>query len=203
MREKAINVLLIDGNPEGTGLIPNIIRETGDEVLTLEHVDCLADGLECFNLREIDVILLDLGLQDDRSGINTFIRVCYNVLKVPVIVLNDYDDEMIERNMMQSRAQDYLIKDQIESKLLVRSIRHAIERQRVIYELQEPYDKSEMLQGLLPICASCKKIRDNDGYWNEIEDYIRDRSEADFTHGCCPECAQKYYPEFTKTEISV
>ena len=141
MREKAINVLLIDGNPEGTGLMPDVIRDAGDDVLTLEHVDCLADGLECFNLREIDVILLDLGFPEDNRDINTFIRVCYNVLKVPVIALSDYEDEMLERRMMQSRAQDYLVKEQIASKLLVRSIRHAIERQRLICELQEPFNK--------------------------------------------------------------
>jgi len=51
------------------------------------------------------------------------------------------------------------------------------------------------LSGLLPICASCKKIRDDRGYWNQIETYIKDRSEAEFTHGICPECAQRLYPQ--------
>ena len=63
--------------------------------------------------------------------------------------------------------------------------------------------KSKMLHGLLPICASCKKIRDNNGFWQEIEEYIRDHSEADFTHGCCPTCAEKYYPEYTNAAVSV
>ena len=51
------------------------------------------------------------------------------------------------------------------------------------------------LSGFLPICASCKKIRDDKGYWNQIEEYIRERSEAEFSHGICPDCAQKLYPE--------
>jgi hypothetical protein len=51
------------------------------------------------------------------------------------------------------------------------------------------------LRGVLPICASCKKIRDDEGYWNQIESYISNHSEADFTHGICPECAKKLYPE--------
>ena len=51
------------------------------------------------------------------------------------------------------------------------------------------------LSGLLPICAHCKKIRDDKGYWNRIENYIRDRSEAEFTHGICPECAERHFPE--------
>ncbi len=54
------------------------------------------------------------------------------------------------------------------------------------------------LKGLLPICSSCKKIRDDSGYWNQIESYISDHSKAEFTHGICPDCARKLYPEFYK-----
>src|SRR5207245_6885723 len=52
----------------------------------------------------------------------------------------------------------------------------------------------KVLSGLLPICASCKKIRDDRGYWNQIEAYIGDHSEAAFSHGICPECAERLYP---------
>ena len=54
------------------------------------------------------------------------------------------------------------------------------------------------LKGCIPICASCKKIRDDKGYWNQIESYIREHSEADFSHGLCPECAEKYRDEARK-----
>jgi len=66
----------------------------------------------------------------------------------------------------------------------------------LIDELQEALDKVNLLGGMLPICASCKKIRDDKGYWNQIETYIRDHSEAEFSHGICPDCAQKLYPDF-------
>ena len=69
------------------------------------------------------------------------------------------------------------------------------ERERLITELQVSLQKVRMLSGLLPICASCKKIRDDEGYWSQIESYIRDRSEAEFSHSICPECAKKLYPE--------
>jgi hypothetical protein len=52
------------------------------------------------------------------------------------------------------------------------------------------------LKGLLPICSACKKIRDDKGYWSQIDAYISKHSEAEFTHGICPECAKKLYPEF-------
>ncbi|HXX53960.1 MAG TPA: DUF4118 domain-containing protein [Thermodesulfovibrionales bacterium] len=70
------------------------------------------------------------------------------------------------------------------------------ERTRLIRELQEALGEVKQLSGLLPICASCKKIRDDKGYWNQIESYISRHSEAQFTHGICPECAKKLYPEY-------
>lgn len=69
------------------------------------------------------------------------------------------------------------------------------EKSKVISELQEALAKVKTLSGLLPICATCKKIRDDQGYWNQIEAYIRDHSEVEFSHGICPGCAKKMYAE--------
>ena len=69
------------------------------------------------------------------------------------------------------------------------------DREKLINKLQDALNKIKTLRGIIPICASCKKIRDDKGYWNQIEIYIRDHSEADFSHGICPECAEKLYPE--------
>ena len=67
------------------------------------------------------------------------------------------------------------------------------EREQLISELQEALSKVRTLSGLLPICASCKKIRDDKGYWNQIESYIHKHSDAEFSHGICPECLDKLY----------
>lgn len=69
------------------------------------------------------------------------------------------------------------------------------ERERLISELQKSLSEVKTLSGLLPICASCKKIRNDEGYWEQIEGYIGHRLDAEFSHGICPECAQKLYPE--------
>jgi hypothetical protein len=66
--------------------------------------------------------------------------------------------------------------------------------------LQNAMDEIKTLKGILPICASCKKIRDDKGYWNQIESYLRDHTEAEFSHGICPECAKKLYPDYFKEE---
>ena len=66
------------------------------------------------------------------------------------------------------------------------------EKQRLIKELQTSLDKVKLLSGFLPICAYCKKVRDDKGYWNQIESYIRNHSEAEFSHGICPDCVEKF-----------
>ena len=69
------------------------------------------------------------------------------------------------------------------------------DREKLLAEREKVLSEMKVLSGLLPICASCKKIRDDRGYWNQIEVYIRKNSEADFSHSLCPECSRKLYPE--------
>ena len=73
------------------------------------------------------------------------------------------------------------------------------EKDSLIAELKEAMGKVKTLSGLLPICASCKKIRDDKGYWNQIEAYIRKHSKVEFSHGICPDCAKKLYPDIDIT----
>jgi len=72
------------------------------------------------------------------------------------------------------------------------------ERERIVRELLEAIANVKTLSGLVPICSSCKKIRDDKGFWNQLEKYIIEHTGAKFSHGICPECAQKLYPEFLK-----
>jgi PAS domain S-box-containing protein len=80
------------------------------------------------------------------------------------------------------------------------------ERLKLIEELTAALSQVQMLKGLLPMCASCKKIRDDRGYWQQVETYIEDHSQAQFTHGICPECMARLYPEYkdklSKGELS-
>ena len=71
------------------------------------------------------------------------------------------------------------------------------EREKLIKELQFALDNVKTLQGLIPICANCKKIRDDTGYWQQVESYIQKHSDAKFTHGICPECADTLYPDYS------
>ncbi len=68
-------------------------------------------------------------------------------------------------------------------------------KEELIVGLQKALTEVKTLSGMLPICSSCKKIRDDEGYWQQIEEYIRNHSDADFTHGICNDCVEKLYPE--------
>ncbi len=81
------------------------------------------------------------------------------------------------------------------SKRTIERRRTEMERERLIKELQAALDEANTLKGFIPICANCKKIRDDEGFWQQIENYISKHSGAQFSHGICPECKEKLYPE--------
>jgi len=76
-----------------------------------------------------------------------------------------------------------------------------IEKNEIVKNLKESLENVKQLNGILPICSKCKKIRDDKGYWKQIEEYISNNSEADFSHGICPECTELLYPEFYKKQF--
>jgi len=84
--------------------------------------------------------------------------------------------------------------------LLFSAFENAVEKNRELQqtnkELQEALDTVKTLKGLVPICANCKKIRNDDGYWQQVESYVMEHTEAEFSHGICPDCMKKLYPEY-------
>jgi len=77
------------------------------------------------------------------------------------------------------------------------------EKENLINKLQETLSQVKQLSGFLPICASCKNIRDDKGYWNQIESYIKEHSEAEFSHSICPDCAKKLYPDLDRNDLDL
>jgi len=87
-----------------------------------------------------------------------------------------------------------IIHDITERKLL------ESEKEKLIARLEKALDEIKSLKGILPICSSCKNIRDDKGYWQQIETYIRDHSDAEFSHSLCPDCAKRLYPELNLSD---
>jgi len=195
METITIAVLLIEDNPDDATLIRRYLNASRKIEYRVIHFDTLAKGLENLKSIPFDVILLDLSLPDGPAGIKTFETVHAQASDIPIIVLTGHDDDDLAVEAVHKGAQDYLVKGLIAGPTLGRAIRYAIERKKLLGQLEYSKKEIKQLQGFLPICASCKKIRDDNGYWTQVEVYISDHSDTEFSHGICPDCARKLYPE--------
>lgn len=195
METITIAVLLIEDNPDDATLIRRYLNASRKIEYRVTHFDTLAQGLENLKRTLFDVILLDLSLPDGPVGIKTFETVHAQASDIPIIVLTGHDDDDLAVEAVHKGAQDYLVKGLIAGPTLGRAIRYAIERKKLLGQLEYSKKEIKQLRGFLPICASCKKIRDDNGYWTQVEVYISDHSDTEFSHGLCPECARKLYPE--------
>ena len=170
-------------------------------------VTCLSgeEALEKVKAFDFDVVILDVIL----PGIDGY-EVCRRLKSdkktsgIMVLILSVRKTVEERLKGYEVEADDYITKPYDPEELLAKirillRLKNALdERDRIIHKLQEALSKVKTLSGLLPICSSCKKIRDDRGYWKQIEDYIREHSPANFSHSICPECAKRLYPEFYK-----
>lgn len=148
-----------------------------------------------------DLVLMDMKLQGELDGIQTasLLRERHGL---PVIFLTAHSEDSTVERAKRAEPYGYLLKpfniQELYIAIEVAFHKHKIDREKDILtrDLKAALQKVKQLSGLLPICASCKRIRNDEGYWVQIEQYIRDHSEAQFSHGICRECAKKIYPEY-------
>lgn len=203
---KKISVLIVEDNPADALLIKEHLNDISGEYYATEEVETLAGALQKISHSDFDVILLDLSLPDSQ-GFDTVRTVVSKFPQSVIIVLTGLQDEQLALQAVRYGAQDYLEKNLISPALLHRSISYSIERKKamqdkedLLSDLSEALNRIEQLQGILPICASCKKIRNDGGNWEQIEVYIKNHSNADFTHSICPDCINKLYPDLNKRQ---
>ncbi|MCL5021838.1 MAG: response regulator [Nitrospirae bacterium] len=195
-KAQSIKVLLLEDVEDDAALVRRILLKGMRVPVEVQSTDRLSSALECLAAESFDVVLSDLGLPDSQ-GLDTFSGLHSRYPDVPIIVLSGLSDEDLALRAVQGGAQDYLVKGYVDSRLLGRAIRYAIERQKLLTQLEKNLKEINALRGLIPICAWCKKIRDDSGYWKRVETYIRERTGASFTHGICPDCARKVDPDFS------
>jgi len=158
MKDKAINVLLLEDNPGDSRLIRELFADT-DNHFNLQCVDFLSKGLKCLVSQNIDAVLLDLGLPDNQGlGAIEYLRAKSSI---PIIVLTGLDDESVAIEAVRRGAQDYLIKGSITGNMLSRVIRYAIERKNYEEELKRSLEKfTRALNGTVKAMAMAVEIRD-------------------------------------------
>jgi len=193
----SLRVLVVDDESLICDVIQNELEILGHRV-----VGRAPDGHRAVELAQTlspELVLMDIEMPE-MDGLDAT-RQIQQSTPCPVVLLTAHDDEAIVDRASRVGAAAYLLKPP-EAQELGRTIRLAVARhadlmelKRVNAELTKALAEVKRLSGLLPICSYCKRIRDDNGYWQRVETYIEEHSEARFSHGLCMECARKHYPD--------
>ena len=201
-----MRILIAEDDLTSRSMLAAVLRKAGHE--PVETVN----GLEAWEaLQQPDaprLVILDW-MMPEMDGLEVVRRIRAVESDRPpyILMLTTKTDKAEIVAGLDAGANDYLGKpfDAGELRARVEVGHRLVEAQdalaRKIGELQRALAEIKTLRGIVPICASCKKIRDDAGFWQQVEVYVRDHSEAEFSHGICQECMKKLYPEFVdKTE---
>ena len=146
-----------------------------------------------------DLVLMDIGLSGDMDGVEAASQI-RRIMDIPIIYLTAHDDEATLARAKVTEPYGYLLKPssnrEIQVTVELAVYRHTMERERLALRAQ-----IKSLEGIIPICANCKKIRDDAGYWTRVETYVSQRSGAHFSHSVCPDCMPQLYPPDQYPEI--
>lgn len=216
MHKKIYSVLVVDDNHSNRELLKLILIKNGYNVTLLDDGEKVIKQVAKINP---DIILLDIIMPE----VNGF-EVCRQlkqmpkIKRIPIIFITGLQDtENIARGFEYGGV-DYITQPFKNAELLARLKTHlelknsrerlikivSIEKKTkkrlisMIKRLKKARKQIKTLSGFIPICAHCKNIRDDKGYWSRIETYISSRTEAQFSHGLCPDCMKELYPEIYK-----
>jgi DNA-binding response OmpR family regulator len=182
--EKQALILIVDDNPVNLKLLSGILGPAGYKTMTSTTAE------EAFGLlykTKPDLILLDVMMPDTNGyEIARRIKVTFELRDIPIIFLTarTETDDIVEG--FEAGGVDYVTKPFNSRELLAR-----IQTQVALKKARE---EIQTLRGILPVCAHCKKVREAGGAWVSLEDFICDHTEAELSHGMCPDCVTKWYP---------
>ncbi|MFZ2196575.1 MAG: response regulator [Thermodesulfovibrionales bacterium] len=199
----AISILYVEDEEITRSAVARMLKR---RVLNVYEAENGQEGLELYKQYRPDIVISDIRMPVlDGMEMSKEIKALDKNSKI--ILTTAHSDASILINSIEVGIDKYILKPLdiaslfssvekcAENIMLEKKIQQQNkEKDELIAKLQNALDKVKFLSGLLPICSSCKKIRDDKGYWQQIESYVREHSEAQFTHGLCPDCLTKLYP---------
>jgi DNA-binding response OmpR family regulator len=199
-------VLCIEDDEAAANLIRRGLQRAGYEV---SLAGSGSEGLKLFEQATWAAVLVDNQLPD-QTGLQVLEQMQRLRTLPATVMVTGRGNEHLAVAALKLGAHDYLVKDSAESYLellpevvakamnLVREREQAqavaVERERLLGELAEALARIKTLSGLIPICASCKSIRNDKGFWESLESYLSAHSDAMLSHGLCPPCVERYFP---------
>ena len=189
-------ILIVDDTPENLTLLRSMLTEKGYRVLAAINGEM---ALKAVRTNLPDLILLDIRMPGmDGYEVCKQLKSEEKTRKIPVIfisALNEVDDKV---KALSLGGVDYITKPfqaeevlaRIKTHLALRSLQKSLEDKNA--QLQKALDEIKTLQGIIPICANCKKVRDDESYWNEVESYLK-KLDIILAHSVCPDCSKKLF----------
>ncbi|MCI5146188.1 MAG: response regulator [Candidatus Electrothrix sp. AR3] len=193
MQSEKNSILVVDDQPTNLKVLLSFLQAHNFQI----HI---ADsGLRALNiLTKIcpDIILLDV-MMPELDGFATCKRIKKNknLTGIPIVFMTALDSVEDKVAGFAAGGVDYITKPFQQVEVLARIKNHIMLRKREI-ELEQALAEIKTLAGILPICSYCKQIRNDEGYWQQVEEYISEHSEAMFSHGLCPDCYKKEMATF-------
>ena len=205
----ALRILIVDDTPEDRIAFSRFLRRRELHTYVTDECASIAEAFARCTAQSPDCILLDYNLPDG-NGFEFLAQLPREGADpaYPVVMVTGHGNEEVAVTAMKSGALDYVVKGKVTAEALCRTVHKAIEKahllrtirrqqdekDKLIRELREALDDVKTLRGFIPICANCKQIRNDKGFWQQVEDYLAAHSNAQFSHGICPECIEKLYP---------
>ena len=196
-----MRILIADDDSASRIVLATFLERLGYEVVAVE------DGLAAWRVLQLAnaprLAILDLMMPGiDGLELVRRAREIPSMLPPYLIMLSTRSEKIDIVAGLDAGANDYVAKpfDHGELRARVEVGRRMVEMRSElaakIEQLRQAVDQIKTLKGIVPICASCKNIRDDRGFWNRVENYVRDHTEAEFSHAVCPDCMARLYPQF-------
>lgn len=192
-------ILIVDDVPENVQILGNLLSKSYKTFFALDGTEAIRQAEKL----KPDLVLLDI-MMPGMSGFEvcSHLKGDESLRDIPIIFITALDRPEDESACLKLGAADYITKPFNPDLVLLRVRNHLqlkLQRDLLIartIEMEEALSRIKILSGIIPICSSCKKIRDDAGYWQQVEEYISKHSEAEFSHGICNDCMKKLYPDF-------